>query len=325
MSDPFNNDPQPRPVGIVGPGTQPTGDDGVALEYLAMPGAMQTYQPPPLPDRDEIADCAEGLRLLVALQRLLSSYRIGALPQVLDLSRLRRNDHRLVTDTLGEGEVSIQSGARTAQETRLAGVWRVREPSPVQGHGAHRGAHHGAHGRDVLEVCAVPGFVHFATFGDAASTIDAEDPAAPGLMNAPGVIAELNAALAARQNDSVNEPRAINLDLLPLTAPDLAHVERRLGRGSTEILSRGYGNCRITATAIRDLWWVRYFNSDDRPIMNTLEVTDVPVAALAAQEDVVDSAERLAEILQALAPGSLDRDGEIGRSSCEESEARIDG
>lgn len=314
MNDPFNDDPQPRPVGVVGPGTQPMGDDGVALEYLAMPGAMQTYQPPPLPDRDEIADCAEGLRLLVALQRLLPSYRVGALPQVLDLSRLPRNDYRLVADTLGEGEVSIRSGARTAQETRLAGVWRVREPGQDEGSG-----------RDVLEVCAVPGFVHFATFGDAASAIDAEDPGESGLMNAPGVIAELNAALAARQNGSVNEPRTINLDLLPLTAADLAHLERRLGRGPTAILSRGYGNCRITATAIRDLWWVRYFNSDDRPIMNTLEVTDVPVAALAAQEDVVDSAERLAEILQALAPGSMDRDGGIGRSSCEESEARIDG
>jgi len=279
-----------------------------------MPGAMQTYQPPQVPEPDEIADCAEGLRLLVALQRLLSGYRIGAPPQVLDLSRLASNDHRLVTDTLGEGEVSARSGAHTAQETRLAGVWRVRESSPD-----------GGRGRDVLEVCAVPGFVRRAPFADADSAIDAEDPAAPELMNAPGVIAELNAALAERQTGDMTEPRAINLDLLPLTAADLAHLERRLDRGSTEILSRGYGNCRITATAIRDLWWVRYFNSDDRPIMNTLEVTDVPVAALAAQEDIVDSAERLAEILQALAPGSMDRNAGIGQLQREESAAHNNG
>jgi hypothetical protein len=69
---------------------------------------------------------------------------------------------------------------------------------------------------------------------------------------------------------------------------------------------------------------VRYFNSDDRPIMNTLEVTDVPVAALAAQEDILDSAERLAEILKALAPGSMDRDAGTGQSQRAESAARID-
>jgi hydrogenase-1 operon protein HyaF len=45
---------------------------------------------------------------------------------------------------------------------------------------------------------------------------------------------------------------------------------------------------------------VQFYNSDDRLILNTLEITDVPEAVLAAQEDIDDSAARLREILNAL-------------------------
>ena len=71
-----------------------------------------------------------------------------------------------------------------------------------------------------------------------------------------------------------------------------------MGAGGVMILSRGYGNCRITRTAAPNVWWVQYFNSDDALILNTLEVAQIPQVACAAQEDLADSAERLAEILQ---------------------------
>ncbi len=335
---------RPLPVGAIGPGTQPSGEDGAELEYLAMPGAMQTYRPPPLPGPGEVADCAAGLALLGSLHRLLAGYRIGALPQVIDLAHLEARDRQLVLETLGEGEVSIRAKdghpastdavsaspavpERIAQETRLAGVWRVTERAAG-----------GVLQRDVLEVCAVPGFVRFSTFAEARARIDTEALSTSELMNAPGVIAELNGALAVREaaglggrtghcaghrsghwasdqdedeaDDktrwggralaSAADPVVINLTLLPQTEADLACLEARLGLGSVSILSRGYGNCRITATAIRDLWWVQYFNSDDRLILNTLELIEVPAAALAAQEDIDDSANRLAEILEAL-------------------------
>ena len=307
---------RPLPVGAIGPGTQPTGDDGAELEYLAMPGAMQTYRPPPLPEPEEIVDCAAGLAFLGSLHLLLSGYRVGAMPQVMDLAGLEARDRQLVLETLGEGEVSIRAAdhilstagsarpdvgfdqaaevrsdqqvvERIAQETRLAGVWRVTERDE-----------RGMLRRDVLEICSVPGFVRFTTFAKANAQIDTEGLSASGLMNAPGVIAELNSALSARKGD--RDAVVVNLTLLPQTETDLACLEERLGLGPVSILSRGYGNCRITATAIRDLWWVQYFNSDDRLILNTLELTGVPAAALAAQEDIDDSAERLAEILRAL-------------------------
>jgi hydrogenase-1 operon protein HyaF len=77
-------------------------------------------------------------------------------------------------------------------------------------------------------------------------------------------------------------------------------LSEHLGTGWIDIVSRGYGNCRMTATAVQNLWWVQFFNSDDRLILNTLEVTDVPEAALAAAEDLQDSALRLSDIRQAL-------------------------
>lgn len=348
MIDRSTNAYRPLPIGAIGPGTQSSGDDGAELEYLSMPSSMQTYRPPSLPEPEALAGCGAALALLGSLHRLLSGYRVGAMPQVIDLVRLARSDRQLVLETLGEGEVSIRGAEqrpdaitsvsaegvraapeRIAQETRLAGVWRVTERAGEMLQ------------RDVLEVCAVPGFVRFSTFADARARIDAEGLSMSELMNAPGVIAELNGAVAAREAARIGgraghcagdrarrrasdwtgervehqtggepegsgeaasavDPVVINLTLLPQTEADLACLEERLGLGPVSILSRGYGNCRITATAIRDLWWVQYFNSDDRLILNTLELTEMPAAALAAQEDIDDSAKRLAEILEAL-------------------------
>lgn len=38
----------------------------------------------------------------------------------------------------------------------------------------------------------------------------------------------------------------VNLSLLPLSPSDIAFLDHRLGTGRVLILSRGYGNCRIT-------------------------------------------------------------------------------
>ena len=81
------------------------------------------------------------------------------------------------------------------------------------------------------------------------------------------------------------------------TEQDLGYLHDKLGAGGTIILSRGYGNCRISSTGTRNVWWVQYFNSQDAIILNSIEVVDMPEVVHAAQEDIDDSAERLAEIL----------------------------
>jgi hydrogenase-1 operon protein HyaF len=284
---------RPQPIGAVGPGSQPGEADGSQLDYLPMPGAMQTYRPPVLPEPRTVAGLTAGLSLLESLRVLLSGYRVGALPQVMDLQTLDAANLRLIEDSLGEGEVSIKrTGPESAgaQETRLAGVWRVRVT--------------GADGvlrRDVLEVCDIPGLVRYQAFVAARDWVELPQALPDGIMNAPGIIAELNDRVAARLGKAAPpSAHVINLTLLPQTEQDVSLLNALLGTGPVSILSRGYGNCRITATKLRDVWWVQYFNSDDRLILNTLEVTDVPAAALAAQEDIDDSALRLHEILQAL-------------------------
>ena len=296
MSDDSLIPVRPIPAGAIGPGTQPDESDGAELDYLAMPGEMQTYRQPPLPEPEEVAELTEAMWLLRALQHLLGGYFIGALPQVIDLLALDAANLRLVEDSLGEGEVSIRCDLSqpvlqqtTAQETRLAGVWRVRVIDAD-----------GQVIRDVLEIADVPGFVRYTAFSGARSAAELPNLPPEGVMNAPGVLAELNEYVAMRLSNSEAPAHIINLTLLPQSEQDLAFLDAQLGAGNLSILSRGYGNCRITSTGLQDVWWVQFFNSDDKLILNTLEITDVPEAALAAQEDIDDSAARLREILNAL-------------------------
>lgn len=278
------------PVVGVGPGSQPMEEDGATLTYPQMPRSMATYEPPVLPEADEVGDFAGGVALLGRLNRVLAAHRVNEPPQVLDLSGLDTGDVEMIDQTLGEGEVSIRVqgvDALRVQETRLAGVWRVRSIGP-----------HGMAERDQVEVGAVPGLVRSNAFLAAVEQAGIPDPAPSEVLNAPPVLVELNDRSARWQPG--DEPYVINLTLLPQTEGDLAYLDAALGQGPVTILSRGYGNCRITATALRNVWWVQHFNSQEHLILNTLEVVDVPSAALAGQEDIEDSAGRLAEILGAL-------------------------
>ncbi|MGB5736607.1 MAG: hydrogenase expression/formation C-terminal domain-containing protein [Thiohalocapsa sp.] len=284
---------RPLPLGAaVGPGTQPTESDGAELGYLAMPGEMQTYHPPVLPEPEEIESLTEGLELLRLLHDALLAYHVGNAPRVIDLRVLDPANLRLVEDSLGEGEVSIlrtATGRERAQETRLAGVWRV-QTSDADGRVTH----------DALEIADVPGFLRETAFAAAAAGVAVPERLPEGVMNAPGVLAELNDQVARRRGGASDAPHIVNLTLLPQSEQDLTFLGERLGIGDIRILSRGYGNCRITTTTLDGVWWVQFYNSDDSLILNTLEVTDVPAAALAAQEDIDDSAARLGEILEAL-------------------------
>ena len=83
-----------------------------------------------------------------------------------------------------------------------------------------------------------------------------------------------------------------------MSEADLDHIEHVLRKGAVNILSRGYGDCRIESTMVSNVWRVRYFNSTNKLILDTIEVTDVPKVACAAQEDIEDAAQRLQEMLE---------------------------
>lgn len=275
----------PIPVVVFGPGSQ---EEDEALEYIAAPGEMAVFNTPHFP---EVVDGLVRDQALALLSDLLERMRATPFGQALsqDLTGLDPAVRRLINEALGEGEVSATVAGEQplrVQETVFAGLWRVM--SDALGERA---------AIDRIEAGPMPEVVMRSERASQLARVVAP-PAGEGVMNAPAVISELNEAVARRR--PTDPAHIVNLTLLPMTPQDLAYLGEALGVGPVVILSRGYGNCRITRTRLRDTWWVQYFNSTDKLILNTLEVTALPDVAPAAEEDYADSIERLDEWIEAL-------------------------
>ena len=277
----------PFPIPVVGftqtlgPGSQ---QEDETLDYLPMPHDMRTFRTPILPEPEDVREHGEARAWLGRLLDLARKWRPGMGALSLDMSGLAEADRKLIDQVLGEGEVSAQvageSGTLAIQESVFAGVWRLRGRD-LEGNTF----------ADRVEVGDVPAAVGLAA--RAGQAAPKPRPTGPGIINAPALLAEV----AERVAGHAAEPHIINLSLLPFGPEDAAWLDQCLGRGRVTLLSRGYGNCRITATGVARVWWVQYFNSQDALILNTLEIVDVPEVARAAAEDLEDSAERLAEVL----------------------------
>lgn len=277
---------RPFPISVValGPGSQ--GDEAPA--YLPLP-KMQGFDAPRLPDDAAPEAVAAAGQLLGALLERLQKQGFTAGVQ-LDLLTLPAAVREVINQSLGFGEVSAFTTAPRhwrVQETAFAGLWRVLEV-----------ADDGRFLVDRLETGTIPPVLAETMQQTALAELPA--PAYPqGCMNAPPLVEEL------RQQSAAWQPGAgahvINLTLLPVSEADLDTLYGWLGHREVSILSRGYGNCRITSTRLKNVWWVQYFNSMDTLILNSLEVVDMPEVALAADEDFADSLERLREYLDMLA------------------------
>lgn len=278
----------PVPVVAVGPGSQPEDDE--SLQYLPMPDAMMTFA---LPIGDVEAEPAVLAAACAVVEQLRERMRATPLDSsVIPLIELVGQEPevvRLLNQTMGEGEVSIAvrgAAQYRIQETVFASVWRVREY-----------ASDGRLTSDVLMACAIPPLVRQQALADTSLACDIPQRSA-GLMNSPAVLAEIvNKAKTRKSGDAAH---IINLTLLPMSPEDMDCLVQALGTGTVTILSRGYGNCRISSTRLSNVWWVQYFNSMDTLILNTIEVSDMPEVALASKEDHEDSIERLGEWLQVM-------------------------
>lgn len=277
------------PVGF-GPGTQPDAEDGADLAYIPLPSGMQTYEPR-VPYEVEQATLRSAMPFLTRLRDAAQGWEEGK-PNVFALDDISPDGRKLIDEVLGEGEVSIiveESPRIEVQESVFAGVWRIR-----------RRDESGRVVADRIEVASMPSVVRSRTFLDSKMTTpDATLLAHPAIGNAPALFTEITDKV---QNYQPGQPaHVINFTLLPHTPEDLVLIEATMGRGRTEILSRGYGNCRVSATNWPNCWWVRFYNSMDTLILDTMEIVDIPQVALAAEEDIRDSAMRIAEVMEALA------------------------
>lgn len=276
------NNFQMPPVGF-GPGSQPDPDDGKELQYMKMPQDMRAYSAH-VPYVEATPELAPALALLAEIAAAATVVAQGADPVQFDLRDLDKPNRDLIAETMGEGEVAIKMlglPAIAAQESVFAGVWCLS----------------GA-GVDMIEVGPVPKMARERAFVSQAPALGALAEVFPGVVNAPPLAVELvDKAANYTQGD---EPHVVNLTLLPHTEQDLVWLDKALGKGSVDFLSRGYGNCRVNATGQANVWRVQFFNSMDTLILDTFEVTDVPEVVVAAKEDLVDSGERIVEVMEAI-------------------------
>jgi hydrogenase-1 operon protein HyaF len=229
-----------------------------------------------------------------ALEESLAALRAHAQGQLgvtrISLRALGTPDRDAVADVLGEGDVWGAVGGPVAYsfvESVLTGLWRIEA---VSGDGTKT---------EWLEVAEIPEAVVQASERLPRDTIRIPTHVPQGAMNSPALLTELQERSSSHVPGAENH--VVNFTLLPITEADATVLTTVLGQIPLVIRGGGYGSCRIFATGLKHVWAVQYLNSMEKVILDTLEVGGVPVAALAAREDFEDSAERLAEILQAYA------------------------
>ncbi len=215
----------------------------------------------------------------------------------MSLLHLSPTDITMINRVLGEGEVSAtisseltdetdnQADAVTRieiQETMLIGIWRIIARKGQQTV------------YDTLEVNAIPALIKQIAEQDTQCEYQPA-PIPDALYNVPPIVHEVQNY---SQTWRVGAPiHVVNLTLLPVSDIDIAYIDNQLGTGRITVLSRGYGNCRITNTLLPNVWRLVYYNSMDKVILNSIEVSDIPEVACASLEDLTDTHERLIEVL----------------------------
>ena len=282
---PFDAKSFPIPVRVIGPGSQPEDDEPLA--FMPMPQSMSTFSMPQVPEHADAHALARVRRLLGVLFERMQTWNGGDC--TIDIASLDPQATALLNELLGAGEVSVRvrrdTGELRIQETVFAGVWRVLAY-----------ASHGTLEGDRLVAGAMPQAVLDAARGAALPLLPPVAlPAAA--MNSPPLLTEIRDNARRRKLSGGGSAHVINLSLLPLTPEDHQVLNQALPVGPVAIMSKSFGNCRVTSTGTRDVWRVQYFNSMQTMILNTIEIVDVPEVALASADDIADSRARIADLI----------------------------
>lgn len=264
-------------------------------DTIGVPQNVKIFERPVPPDTDDKEAAAKCRGLFVQLLKAMRDMRPGETPNPrLALNGFDQKSLGLINQTLGEGEVSIQvlePENKAYDEIRIVetvfiGIWRVqyflknREVA------------------DEIEVGFIPACVGASARKHATKDFLSEDITFPeGAMNSPAIMAELKTVLAKRGPES--ETFTINLSHLPISQDDITLINKTLGTGSVFIVSKGFGNCQISSTLVRDVWRVQYYNNaiNNLLILNTIVVTDLPLEAQASADDITDSTKRIGDYI----------------------------
>lgn len=279
------------PINLVGPGSQP---DRSVANTIGVPDTVDTFSAPLTPeiaDKETAIKCRQFFIDLYDEMRLWNTDSGDAGP-AFALNQFDTQTIGLINQMLGEGEVSIRITIPNdtfdeirIQESVYVGVWRVRyfrEGRPIA---------------DQVEVSAIPSCVAEAAYATSRPGLLPVEPG-PEAMNSPAILAELKTAL---KDWAPGSPAfTVNLSHLPMSAEDHQVIDKAVGEGAVYIISRGFGNCRISSTDVRHLWRVQYLNNAPTRLMilNTLVVSGLPEEAMAASEDLEDSVARIKELIE---------------------------
>ncbi|MDH2404722.1 hydrogenase expression/formation C-terminal domain-containing protein [Bradyrhizobium sp. SSUT18] len=265
----------------------PIGDESLNAAKGSLTAAGALAKLATLDSAELAKSCPNAVALLSRIADAIANQKANAPTRLFRLANLNDLESKLVADVLGEGEVAgvvaLPDGSLAQiQESVLAGIWRVRLETDATS--------------EYLEIGAVPEIVKRAA-ADLTSA-DFEIGQVPeGAMNVLPVLAEIREWAQAWRPGIRSQ--IINFTLLPMSPVDMSFLQDTIRNGPIQLVSRGYGTCRVLSTGICNVWSVQFFNAMDTIILDTLEVGGVPTVALAADEDFGDSAERLQEIIEA--------------------------
>ena len=278
----------PSPMRFTAPKEEET------LEYIAMPEGMSTFEVnSKIYEWDENTDLSSCKALLEKVIAQVETYNVQDQGLIFPVEGLNGDNLAYLNQLLGEGEVSaiIAHNHKNVniQESIFTGIWRVNifdERNNLI--------------EDYIEVSQFPEVIKTVN-AELLSEINFNNKFIPeGVINAPSIIVELQDKLGqfTKNHDIIPEP--VNLTLLPHSPEDITFINKVLGTGNTVILSRGYGNCRITSTLVAGVWLIQYFNSTDKEILSTIDIVSAPAVACAGQEDLEDTAMRLKEFAESI-------------------------
>lgn len=282
------------PEGVLSPFEGDADGGGEVLKLLGLPSTKSMVGIRDLGSSDEAGP--EVHATLTKVRDALSEAARSGQAWRLRVDDLSEIDRKVLFDALGQGEVSVviaggeMEGEAQILETVLPGAWI--------GRATHEDGELAA---EWVEVGDAPRALREVALTRPRADLPVDMLTAPrGAMNVMSVLAEVRERATAWTPGEPNH--VMNFTLFPMTPADSAYLAKVVGEAGVRIASGGYGAARIVMTGVRHVWAVQYLNGLGAVILDTLEVGDIPEAALASREDFEDSAGRLTEMLEAYAP-----------------------
>ena len=123
------------------------------------------------------------------------------------------------------------------------------------------------------------------------------------LMNAPAILYEILQALKDFYNKG--ERHVIYINKLPLTEEDKRVILDVLRDGPVKILLKSASQkVEWRETEISGVWIGVFFDRDEKPILETIEITDFPMLAMSQREDIEEAIKTLEDRIKSVIPNA---------------------